>query len=270
MTSKQIERNAKVVANGLASDWRNAYVIACSVERPGSGVRVNGEFPVYPSGKTSPEGFARLVKDAAGGRVYGMGTDGVRAALAKWDRVAAETPGLKRLTSDRLAPGDAGRDVKYPNRSWYEEDGNGKASKSKAKDVARNSAAVVEAIQTTPELAAAVIETIIHTPELEAEARTAIARHDEERGRTGTSQESRTVDLAGHLVVGIHKDQKATRALSALVAKAVGKVPPDILEETIGAHCDRQINAYGLIRSQIVGGDVESELRDLLEQEDRS
>jgi hypothetical protein len=155
MTDRQIRRNAEIVADGLASAWRNAYVIACSVriEERGGDRRSNANSRLI-GGKVSGEEFARLIKAAANGKVYGMGPHGVRAALRKWDKVAPEY-GLP--TSNTLTPADADHDVDYPNRSWFEEDGNGESEKSKIADIANNPKAVVEAVRQSPNLAEAIV-----------------------------------------------------------------------------------------------------------------
>ena len=163
MTTRQLEANADVVAKGLASAWRSAYVIACSC-RSGGG----------PSDaeKVSAAEFARLVREHAGGKVFGMGEAAIRAAVRKWDRVAAETD---LPTSAELTPADAGRDVPYPDRPWYEEKGSANVERSKVGDIKGNPSAVARAVTEDPKLAKAVVEALGANPELAWQAAEALA-----------------------------------------------------------------------------------------------
>ncbi len=141
MNDNQMTRNAKRVAAGVVSDWRNAYIIACSVEKGvGSGDRTDLVGPQTRSGKESGQAFARRIKEQANGSVYGMGVAGVLAAFAKWDEVA---PQYGLPTSDQLTPEDADRDPAYPDRPWK----GGDSGKGKVKDIAGNPGAVAEALR---------------------------------------------------------------------------------------------------------------------------
>lgn len=154
MTAGQLEFNADVVAKGLASAWRNAYVCACSV-RSGGGPTDAEKVPAAE--------FARMIKAHAGGKVYGLGESGIKASIRKWDRVAAET-GLP--TSAELTPADAVNDVPYPDRPWYEEKGSPTVERSKVGDIKGNPAAVARAVKEDPKLAQAVAEALTSNPEL--------------------------------------------------------------------------------------------------------
>jgi hypothetical protein len=164
MTARQIEANADVVAQGLASAWRNAYVIACSV-RSGSGPADAEKVPATE--------FARMVKAHAGGKVYGLGESGIRASLRKWDRVAKET-GLP--TSDQLTPADAVNEVPYPDRPWYEEKGSANVERSKVGDIKGNPAAVARAVGEDPRLLKSVMEALGANPELAWQAAELLAK----------------------------------------------------------------------------------------------
>jgi len=163
MTVRQIEANADVVAKGLASAWRNAYVIACSVR--------SGSSP-HDADKVSATEFAAMVKTHAGGKVYGLGDSGVRASLRKWDRVAAD---LGLPTSMQLRPEDAASDVAYPDRPWYEEKGSSNVERSKVGDIKGNPAAVARAVIEDPRLADAVAAALASNPELAWRAAETIA-----------------------------------------------------------------------------------------------
>jgi hypothetical protein len=163
MTARQLEVNAGVVAKGLASAWRNAYVCACSVRSGGGPLDAE---------KVSAAEFAGLVKDAAGGKVYGLGESGIKASIIKWDRVAAET-GLP--TSAQLLPGDAVRDVAYPDRPWYEQKGSPNVGRSKIGDIKGNPAAVAQAIIEDPKLADAAARALASNPHLAWRAAEALA-----------------------------------------------------------------------------------------------
>jgi hypothetical protein len=223
MTARQLEANADVVAKGLASAWRNAYVIACSVRSGGS---------PHDAEKVPATEFATMVKAHAGGKVYGMGEAGIRASLRKWDRVAKET-GLP--TSAELTPDDAAKNVPYPDRPWYEEKGSANVERSKVGDIKGNPAAVARAVTEDPRLAKAVAEALASNPELAWQAaetlaasqpETVVAVADAERSkvedahakgaeRARKAHEARDADTK--LVVGPHMFNGPFMALHAAI-----------------------------------------------------
>lgn len=142
----QIERNAEVVADLAGSDWQMAYVIACSVEkgkagRPSGNVRNSGD------SKVSIIEFARKVKAAAGGSVYGLGQDGIAARLTKWDEFAAEWD--IPLSAD-LKPEDAKQYPAFPDIPFARQDGaagDGESNKGKVRDIQNNAKATAAALE---------------------------------------------------------------------------------------------------------------------------
>lgn len=206
MTNRQLEANASVVAKGLASAWRNAYVIACSVRLSGGSVDAE---------KISAAEFAVMVKEHAGGKVYGLGESGVRASLRKWDRVAEET-GLP--TSAELRPSDAVKDVPYPDRPWYEEKGSSHVERSKVGDIKGNPAAVARAVQEDPRLAKMVAEALASSPELAWSTAEALAAGQPETMVAVADAERAKVE--GRHTRGIlrgHKEREAYDADAKLV-----------------------------------------------------
>lgn len=135
----QVQQNAEVVAELASSDWRMAHIIACSVAKGSVGAQ-SANAAGAAQGKVTVREFARMVKAAAGGTVYGMGERGITSALAKWDAAAAagEVPAAESLT-----PRDANLVIDYPDRPWKAEDGSG----SKVRDVVGNAPAVAEALR---------------------------------------------------------------------------------------------------------------------------
>jgi len=151
-TQDHVQRNAARVADGLVSDWRNAYLIACSVRlgagngRPSETSRASE----VSDGKTSAIGFARMVAEKAGGKVYGMGDRGVRAALTKWDLLA---PRYGLPTSDQLTPADGQTEPDYPDREWKADDHSAEVARSKVDDIIQNPTALERAIRRSPRIA---------------------------------------------------------------------------------------------------------------------
>jgi len=220
--TRQIRQNAAAVAAGLASDWHNAYLIACSVAL-NEGSRSRARTRARDDGKVSGNEFARLVAAAAGGKVYGMGPKAIVAALTKWDRVAAEA-GLP--TSDTLTPADASRQVDYPDRAWYEQDGSPHVARSKEQDIAANPAAVARAIAANPDLADRVAADPDSTKALnEAVMRTDAGRAMQrsiERGRR--QREAREDDAPKYLRSGL-------RGLGVFLE--LGAMVEEIVEECV-------------------------------------
>lgn len=140
MRTTQIEKNAAKVAGRLKHDWQNAYVIACSVELGKPGPKIVG---VPTNSKVSAQEFARQIKEQAGGRVYGMGTDHILATLKKWDDLATDPRWDMTPTYD-LTPEDADKDDKvvFPDRAWKEAAGSEYVAHTKDDDIKQNVKAI--------------------------------------------------------------------------------------------------------------------------------
>ena len=90
------------------------------------------------SQKVSATEFERMVKDAAGGSVYGLGRKAIVARLAKWDEFAA---GYDIPLSIDLTPKDANQYPAFPSVPFSREDGAAgqqESNKGKVKDIANN------------------------------------------------------------------------------------------------------------------------------------
>ena len=151
----QIKKNARAVADRAASDWEMAYIVACSVENngPGGDRKSGSNEGSRLIGKSNIAEFARMVKEEAGGNVYGMGEKGIGAFLRKWDQYVADgvIPAWGRL--DRLTPADAAdvKSITWPDMpfkgSTYVGEGTPiNPEGSKVQDVRSNARAVAEAL----------------------------------------------------------------------------------------------------------------------------
>ena len=147
----QISKNAKAVADRLASDWETAYIIACSVEKGAN----NGVTAPRALGadKVSMGAFARMVREAAGGNVYGMGEQGIAASLRKWEQHVADGSIPAWGRPERLTPADAAdaKNITWPDMpfkgSVHVSEGTPiNPEGSKVTDVRRNARAVAEAL----------------------------------------------------------------------------------------------------------------------------
>jgi hypothetical protein len=225
----QLDKNAATIAARLASDWSNAYVIACSVEKGVGNGRPPTETVEAPtvSGKESGQAFARRIKALANGSVYGMGVGGVLATLDKWNEIAAEH-GLP--TSDQLTPEDAETEPTYPDIAWKRE-GTG----SKVKDIVNNPGAVAEALR-DPRFAdkvadrasadakqnaarSLVDQAALDAPDVKTKVRKETAIHD----RIAEESVDKAVNPAGSAFAGAlsHGGQwKIIRALKATIDEA--------------------------------------------------
>ena len=147
--STQIERNAAVVAELAGSDWQMAYVIACSVQiGAGNGRPSETSRTREVSGKVSAAEFARMVKTAAGGNVYGMGDKAIAARLRKWDEFREEQD-WDIPASASLKPSDANNYPAFPPVPFAREDGaagRDESNKGKVQDIKNNVKAVAAAL----------------------------------------------------------------------------------------------------------------------------
>ena len=143
----QIQKNAREVAGLLGSDWRIAYVIACSVKEgagQGSKKLLQNSAEVGEK-KVSLFDFALLIKEQAKGRVYGLGRMGIKARLDRWNELYDK--GVVPWHSDDLTPADANDEVEWPDMEFQRQDGGvGDKGKSKVADVKQNATAVAEAM----------------------------------------------------------------------------------------------------------------------------
>lgn len=154
----QIERNAQMVADLAISDWRMAYVIACSAVSFGRNGKTLDRSADPDGVKVSIGEFARMVKDAAGGRVYGVGKDGISKTLDRWDSLYGDESDWQR---GNLRPEDANLEVEFPNESFRSLTDTGKgAAASTKRDIAANPGLVAEVLSENPSLLDEIIENV--------------------------------------------------------------------------------------------------------------
>lgn len=205
--STQIERNAEVVADLAGSDWQMAYVIACSVEKSKPGPKIVG---TPTNSKASAREFARMVKAAAGGSVYGLGVDGIISRLTKWDEFAAE---WDIPLSDALTPADAKQYPAFPDVPFARQDGaagEDQANKGKVRDIKNNAKAVAAALE-DPEFAekvgasaspkakrnaaaAVVDQQTLDDPAVKQKVRSQVAQHDDTASKSRSGGSTPTID----------------------------------------------------------------------------
>lgn len=261
-TGRTWQQNAdEFAALDAGEGWPFARLVACSVEK----------------GKRPPKsGYRRDRDDKVGAREFAQrastSADRVLRYLEGWKKAAAAgvVPDASTLT-----PSDAHK-ISDPDQPWeaiYDASGSGgRPRDSKPEDAAkiiqrRGAQAVMEALapEEREEVAETLFDTIVENPSLRARMHEAIAREYATQERV--KPEEQEMDLPEQLADLLDKDKKGTRRLSAFVGKVVGEVPEDVLEQTVGSHCDKQQNAYGLIRSQIKGGKIDDALKALLDAE---
>jgi hypothetical protein len=181
----QIERNARMVVDLLPSDWRMAYIIACSVKNDGRGKPVNRA----DANKVPMSTFAEMVKKAAGGRVYGLSPKAIASILIRWDALAAEEVVWDR---SELTPENANEDVEFPDYSFRAATDTGKGNLA---SISRSHATIAEALE-DPAVAAAVAakaspkakrniavaamdQQTLDDPMVKSKVRGQVAQHDE-------------------------------------------------------------------------------------------
>jgi hypothetical protein len=209
----QIERNAAVVADLAGSDWQMAYVIACSVQIGAGNGRPSGTSRTREvSGKVSAAEFARMVKAAAGGSVYGMGDKAISARLRKWDWFRDEQEWDITASAD-LTPADANEYPAFPPVPFSREDGvagDDETNKGKVRDIKSNSRAVAAAME-DPTFAAKVAaaaspaakrniatatvdQQTLDDPAVKQKVRGQVAQHDDTASKSRDGASTPTID----------------------------------------------------------------------------
>jgi hypothetical protein len=225
----QIERNAAVVADLAGSDWQMAYVIACSVANGGP----NGKTLDRSSDpdKVTAAEFARKVKEAAGGTVYGLGKDGIAARLRKWDEFAQD---WNIPASADLRPKDANAYPAFPDTPFARQDGaagQDESNKGKVKDIANNprsnaialsDAATASKVidEMTPQALSDFIDTAIQKGKLTPAVSDKMKDHYDEQKRQKNQQkdsEMSRVEWFAHMMLKIGEAEKRAWGQRALM-----------------------------------------------------
>lgn len=227
----QIERNAEVVADLAGSDWQMAYVIACSVAyggRNGKSLDANS----HPDKVTAAE-FARMVKAAAGGNVYGMGDKAIAARLRKWDEFRDDGEWDIPASVD-LKPADAAEYPAFPPVPFSRLDGEAgqdESNKGKVRDIANNPRSNALALadeaargkvieEMTPQAASDLVEDIIASGKLTPKVSDKLNDHFEEKKRQKERQkdhELSRVEWFAHMMMKVAEAEKRPWGQRALM-----------------------------------------------------
>lgn len=229
----QIERNAEVVADLAGSDWQMAYVIACSVQiGAGNGRPKTSGTPEVSEPKVGALAFARKVKAASGGNVYGLGENGIAARLRRWDELA-EQYGFR--PSAALKPEDANEYPAFPRDVPFQREngaaGQDESNKGKVKDIANNprsnaialsdadtAAKVIE--EMTPQAVSDFIDTAIESGKLTPKVSSKLNDHLEEKKRDKERQkdhELSRVEWFAHMMMKVAEAEKRPWGQRALM-----------------------------------------------------